>query len=194
MFALLCLILVSFFTYSSYSLWNQTYSQNDSNIIAAGCFELEVNDLDENKKSTAINLTNTYPMSEERGLATNPYILTIKNICDVPSEYTVILNEFNGTSLSNDLIRYHIKENNVESSTLLLSTTQLYELDDSLKYEIETNQNKMINQSYNLASGYLNKNDTVSYELRIWLDYNATNDAMNKTFEAGITVLSTSPH
>ena len=48
-------------------------------------------------------------------------------------------------------------------------------------------------QSYSLAKGRLNKNESETHELRMWLDYSATNDQMNKRFEAGITVISTSP-
>lgn len=191
--ALICLLIVSFFTYNTYSMWVQTFNQNDNNKVSSGCFELEINDLDENNESTAINLTNTYPMSETRGLATKPYKLNIKNICEIPSEYTIILNEFSNTNLTNDLIRYQIKKTDESTFSKLLSTTELYELDESLKYEIETKQKLSVNRSYKLADGYLNTNESVNYEIRIWLDYNATNDDMNKNFEAGIIVISTSP-
>lgn len=192
-FALLCLLLVSFFTYSSYSLWNQTYSQTNNNEVSSGCFELEINDLDENNMSTAINLKNTYPMTELKGLTTSPYMIEIKNICNIPSEYTIVLNKFSNSNLTNDLIRYQIKKVDESNPTKLLSQAQLYQLDTSLKSEIELNQGLTISQSYNLAEGYLNANETVFYELRIWLDYEATNDAMNKNFEAGMIIISTPP-
>lgn len=191
--SLLCLLLVAFFTYNTYSLWINTYSQSSSNIITAGCFELEINDLDKNNKSTAINLENTYPMSEEKGMMTSPYLLNITNICDVPSDYIIILNEFNTSSLDNSFLRYHIKKEDETSSSNLLSFAPIYILDESIKADIESSQKLLINRSYNLANGYLNKNESVSYELRMWLDYAATNDAMNKSFEAGVTVLATSP-
>lgn len=191
--ALICLLLVSFFTYNTYSMWIQTFNQTDNNKVSSGCFELEINDLDENNNSTAINLTNAYPMSETRGLATKPYKLNIKNICEVPSEYTIILNEFNNTNLTNDLIRYQIKKTDESTFSKLLSSTELYELDESLKYEIETKQKLSVNRSYKLTEGYLNTNESVNYEIRMWIDYNATNDAMNKNFEAGITIISNSP-
>lgn len=191
--ALICLLLVTFFTYNTYSLWVSTHSQSSSNIITTGCFELEINDLDENNKSTAINLENTYPMTEEKGLMTRPYLLNITNICDVPSEYVIILNEFNTSSLDNSFLRYHIKKKEENSVSNLLSLAPIYSLDESIKVDIETSQKLLINRSYKLANGYLNKNESVLYELRMWLDYAATNDAMNKSFEAGVTVLSTSP-
>lgn len=191
-FALVCFLVASFFAYNTYSLWSPTYSQNDVNKIIAGCFELEVNDLDVNSASTAIKLENTYPMTEDKGLLTSPYLLTIKNTCNIPSEYTVILNKFNNSNLQNDFIRYQMK-NGDNVSTQLLSNANKYVLDASLKNDLETERGLSINESFNLATGSLNENETVSYELRIWVDYNATNDTMNKSFEANVTVLSTSP-
>ena len=43
------------------------------------------------------------------------------------------------------------------------------------------------------AAGFLNKDDSISYELRMWIDYNATNEVMNKKFESAVTIISTSP-
>lgn len=192
-FALVCFLLASFFAYYTYSLWNPTYSQSDVNKITAGCFELQISDLNENQESTSINLKNAYPMTEDKGLSTSPYLLNITNICDVPSEYTVILNKFETTTLSDSLIRYHISNSEDSLASLLLSDTPILSLDDNIKNEIETEQGMSIIQSYNLSSGYLNKGESASYELRIWLDYNATKDEMNKRFEAGVMVLSTSP-
>lgn len=191
-FALVCFLVASFFAYNTYSLWSPTYSQSDVNKITAGCFELEINDLDKNSESTAIKLENTYPMTEDKGLSTSPYLLTIKNTCNIPSEYTVILNKFNNSNLQNNFIRYQMK-NGDNINTQLLSQAKKYKLDASLKKDLETARGLSINESFNLATGNLNENETISYELRIWVDYDATNDTMNKSFEANVTVLSTSP-
>lgn len=192
-FALICLILVSIFSYNSYSLWNQTFIQKNNNVISAGCFQLEVNDKNENNESTAIRLNNAYPMSESTGLSTKPYILEITNICDIPSEYYVILNEFENSNLNNNYIRYQIKEIGNTTPTLLLSQSKEYEIDESLKSEIESNQGMTINKSYEIATGKLIPTESIKYELRLWLDYETGNDAMNKLFEAGVLVISTSP-
>lgn len=191
--ALLCLILVSFFTYNTYSLWTETYSQKEQNVITSGCFELQVTDIDEDNQSTAINLKNAYPMSDARGAQTKPYILNITNVCDVPSEYSIILNEFEESTISSTFIKIQTNKMNVSPNLSLLSEIPSYELDENIKYEIENINGMLINQSYNLATGFLNKNETETYEVRMWLDYNADNNQMNKRFEAGITVIATSP-
>ena len=190
--SLLCLIIVSLFTYNTYSLWSATFSQSETNVITSGCFELQINDLDENMQSTSINLSNTYPMSDEKGALTKPYILNITNTCDVPSEYTIILNEYEISTLSNSFIKIQTNKVNETPQISLLSEISNYDLDASLKNEIE-NSNMRIAKSYKISNGYLNKNETDKHEIRMWLDYNATNDQMNKKLEAGIIVVSTSP-
>ncbi len=192
--ALVCFLFITFFTYNTYSMWLDTTSQGDKNIVEAGCFKLQIDDLNDNRVSTAINLKNAYPMSEEVGLNTDPYILKITNTCDIPSQYTIILNEFESSSLSNSLIRYQIKKDRDDVPTFLLIDAPKYNLDEAIKNDIELEQGTNINQSYNLKNGYLDAGESVLYELRLWLDYNANNDAMNKRYEAGITVISTSPH
>lgn len=194
-FALMCLILVAFVSYNTYSLWLDSYVQTDTNKVDTGCFELSINDLDENNNSTAINLTNAYPITIEKGISTKPYKINITNICNVPSEYTVLLSTLSNTTLDVKYLRYQIKSSNDNiAKTTLLNATPEYELDDSLKNEIENSNSLTVVNSYNLASGYLTENESITYELRIWLDYNATNEAMNKKFEGTVTVLATSPH
>lgn len=193
-FSLVCLISVSFISYNTYSVWVKTYNQKGTNKVTTGCFELSVTDVDENNNSTAINLSNAYPLSDENGLATKPYKLKISNICTVPSEYIVILNSFNSTTLDEGFLRYQIKDASIISTnTVSLKDASSYELDDTLKAEIEKLNSLEINKSYNLISGTLNQDETITYELRVWLDYDATNEAMNKKFEGAVTVLSTSP-
>lgn len=194
LFALICLISVSYISYNTYSIWVKTYSQKGTNIVTTGCFELSVTDVDENNNSTAIDLKNAYPLSDTNGLLTKPYTLKISNICTVPSEYSIILNSFNTTTLDEGVIKYQLKEKSLNSTeTMLLQDADTYDLDETIKNDIETANSLTINKSYILADGTLNEDENITYELRVWLDYEATNEAMNKIFEAGVTVLSTSP-
>lgn len=193
--ALVCLIVVAFISYNTYSLWLDTFVQTETNKVSTGCFELSVSDLDENDISTAINLNNAYPLTNERGLETTPYKIKITNVCNVPSEYTILLSTLSSTTLDAGFLRYQIQpNNNIVNDTQLLNTAPTYELDESIKTDIETLNSLTVSNSYNLANGSLNEGETIDYELRIWLDYDATNDAMNKKFEGTVTVLSTSPH
>lgn len=195
-FFILCIfiivLIITLITNKTYSLWTKTYSQNDVSIIESGCFALKISDLNENKLSTSIKLLNTYPMTDETGLSNLPYVLKIENICDIPSEYNVLLNVFNNTSLDLNYIKYQIKRENIVTLQKLLDAER-YEIDKSIKDEINKENINEIKETYTLANGYLEPSETANYELRLWLDYNATNDTMNKYFEAGIFVLSNSP-
>lgn len=193
--ALVCLIIVTIISYNTYSMWIDSFIQTDSNKVTTGCFELIINDLDENGNSTAINLQNAYPISNDKGLKTKPYNLSIKNVCSVPSDYTVILSTLSNSNLDPKFLRYQILQNNIISDeTSLLNSALHYELDEITKNNIESSNSLSVLNSYNLISGTLNQNESINYDLRVWLDYEATNEAMDSRFEAVVTVLSTSPH
>ena len=55
---LIFIFVMVIFTGISYAYWQKNYSQNSTNKIKSGCFSFTL--ADENQ----INLTNTYPMSE----------------------------------------------------------------------------------------------------------------------------------
>lgn len=193
-FALLCLLIVSFLTHRTYSFWNETTEQTNQNVVEAGCFEVEFNDKDINNVSTSINLVNTFPMQESTAIGLKPYKVQIVNVCDIPTKYNIVLNEFNNTTLSNSYIRYQITELDETIKTDLLSNAEPYVLDNYLKQEIELSQRMSIVSSINLGEGYLEQGESTTYELRLWIDYDAPNETMNKIFEAAISVLATSPN
>ena len=96
---------------TSYAYWTTTVAQTGTNQVTAGCLKIELNDLivdeDGNSVSSSINLPNSYPMIDTIGLTTKPYSLTIKNVCSIKANYTVLLNTFDESTLTEEYIKYH---------------------------------------------------------------------------------------
>lgn len=183
------LIVVTLFIASSYALWKVTIYQETENIIETGCFSLSFEEAD------SINLDNTYPMPNESGMKTKPYQFTIRNTCTVDAKYTIYLNTLavNGTKLDDSLIKYSL----IKTGGAVAVATNL----DSAKTNFDTSHftfDKKILKSYEIGSGTLQgstsetSNDGAfdTYELRLWIDEEATNEIAGQTFEAGISTIA----
>lgn len=185
---------------SSYAFWTTTVTQTGENEVASGCLEIELNDveLDEsgNAISTSINLTNSYPMSDAKGLATKPYSLTIKNTCSINANYTILLNTLSNTVLNESNMKYHFIKTSPTETTMtpaLINSITPTVLDSAMATDISTVVGGTIQNSYIIGNGILNAEsenvtDSVTYNLRLWIDESAENEIMGNTFEAAIAV------
>ena len=190
------LMIITLFVGSSYALWQTTDYQESVNKIASGCFELS---FVEDRKS--INLDNTYPMEDISGLKTIPYRFTITNTCNVDAEYTIYLNTLQpaaGTKLSDSLVKVSLmKEGGATNVAHLLSgvdtNTDLTHFD----YDVKDETGAVITErdiltSYILGDGKLKgktnteEGESVTFDLRIWIDASATNEIAYQTFEAAV--------
>ena len=147
---------------SSYALWKVTKEQDVANIITTGCFEVSFIE-----ESNSINLTNTFPITDEKGLTTTPYVFTLKNTCTIDADYTIYLN------------------------TLNLTNGKTKIADNLIKYFDATSA---IDTSYKLASGTLRASsskeagdgESATFSLRLWIDSSATTAINGQAFEAAV--------
>jgi hypothetical protein len=181
------LILVMLFIGSSYALWKVTKYQNGVNVVETGCFSLAFSE-----QSSSINLTNAYPISDEKGLKTTPYVFTLTNTCTVEAEYNVYLNalkvldtESKSIKIDDSLIRYSFGSTTTTTDTLSSATLN----DDSSSYS-NFDYKDDIASSYILASGTLKQNESIQYSLRLWIGEDATTDINNKIFEGVISTVA----
>lgn len=176
------LMVITAFIGSSYALWKVTKYQTTTNVIETGCFEVTFTE-----QSSSINLDNTYPISDEKGLKTTPYMFTIKNTCTIDAEYTVYLNtlQSSGTKISDNLIKYALlKTGDSVNVANALSTAEVNTDVASFSYD------KDLLTSYSLATGTLSQNESAQYSLRLWIDESATTAINGQTFEAGIATIA----
>ena len=154
----------------SYALWQINLEQNSTNVITSSCFKIELQD------NNPINIQSAYPISDEEGSILTPYTFTIKNTCDAYASYQINLEILNTTTL----------ENVSFLKVMLEDKSLLSELEDTSKTLENAKSSKKI------ETGYLDRNQEKTFELRIWLDENTpTNEEfMNKIFESKITVIS----
>lgn len=198
------LFVITMFIGSSYSLWKVTEYQQTENVIRTGCFELAFTE-----QSSSINLTNTYPMSDERGLKTTPYLFTLTNTCDIDASFSIYLNTFeakNGeTKIGDQYIKYII-ENTNDASSVGQKLSSAQENTDISNFQYEAG-NK-IATSYEIypdtskGKTDLKPGESASFSFRLWIDESAKNTKRDEngkiivqgidgqTFEAAISTVA----
>lgn len=165
------MLVCTIFVATSYAIWSITVVQNDTNIVATGCFDATLTN------DNPIALGNAYPIQESKGLEQTPYTFTITNTCTIAASYEISLESLAETTLGNEYLRVSLDK---QMSTLYSS------MKDVTKYYDNSKTAKF------LTKGKLGVGESISYDLRLWIDYDATlNNSANKTFAAKIIVINT---
>ena len=144
----------------SYSLWNISVSQDKVNTAMTSCFDITYS-----SESSAINLEKQYPISDETGSKLTPYTFKITNNCDINAYYKINLETLNTSNIDTRFVKASL--NNINPQVI----NRYNETEVSLK------NGKVANT---LKSGYLPVGGSISFDLRVWLDYDTTiNDIKN---------------
>ena len=158
----------------SYAYWRLTLTQTGTNQIASSCFSVTLTN-----EQNAINLQKAYPILDEEGKKLTPYTFTITNNCDTFASYSVNL----------ELLETVLAENRLSAGFVKVM------LDENTPTVLNTNTNVTPTldnayEAYELTTGYLDANASVTYNLRLWIDQDVTieDDAMNKQLESKITI------
>ena len=184
------MILVTITIGTSYSYYSVASEQTNPNEITTTCFDVSYTE----GENGSIKLNATYPMNETSAGNLTPYEFTITNTCTTsnatdPIKYVVTLNTLtaNMPTLPLNLLRVRLDRTNPSTQTgtsSLLSNIAAYPLGDQIKTE------EGINTSYNLAEGSLAPGESITYNLRLWIDETAGNDVMNNSFTGRVLVYS----
>lgn len=172
---------------SSYSYWTLTQNQEDINILETGCLNIDYNDM-VGGESTSIDLSNSFPISDDAASNLAPYKVTLTNNCTIKAKYTLLLITDDANTLNDDKIKINLKVSEGESiiSNNLLSSLNTTNTFDELTYETITSQGLTINNTYELTSNMLEPTETITLNMNLWVDENTTNIDMNKIFKASI--------
>ena len=136
----------------SYALWSNTHVQETENIVETGCFSTDFTEVN------SISLSNSYPISDSKGMSSTPYQFTITNTCSVDAKYEVNFEVLAGSTLSSNYVKLAI--NNKKD---ILSN-----------YESKTPTIEGALSSSNIASGWLKADESITYDLRLWIDEETT--------------------
>ena len=158
----------------SYAYWRLVLHQTGENEVASSCFSITLTN-----EQNAINLQKAYPILDEEGKELTPYTFTVKNNCDAYASYSVNLELLETILEENRLSSGFIKVMLDENTPLLLTENTSIEPTLDNAYE-----------AYELATGYLDANASVTYNLRLWMNQDVTieDNAMNKQLESKITI------
>ena len=173
---ILSLIVLCLFVGLSYALWLVNKAQNNTNIVSSGCFEIST-DLGTENELDPIMLENTFPMIDAKGMKLDPFTFTLTNTCTVYANYQINLETLNTTTLSKDYLK----------AVLNTRTPQVLSAYDSVEKTLTdaTSSNKLL-------TGGLKPGKSKTFNLRLWMDENTTQEqGENKLYEGQIVVIET---
>ena len=149
----------------SYAYWLTAKTQTNANVARANCFDTVFIE-----NSSAINLEKQFPITDEQGEALKPYSFTIKNTCAYSANYQINLETLASTlKLKNLRVKIGTKASNLLSNYPDASASKV----------IST-----ATDARRLTVGTLDTGDSMTYELRVWLDKDTTLDDINNTVGA----------
>lgn len=144
----------------SYAYVSFTATGKGDNLIYSGCLKINFTE------TAGLKMLNAYPVTDEEGLNSEPYTFTIENICNTNAYYTATFNLINGSNLDN------ISKTKIAlDGDATITPTFISELGDAILNETPVNTDA----TYLLSEGYLEKGQTKTFNLRMWIDYNVTN-------------------
>ena len=154
----------------SYAWWRFTAIQDKTNVGISKCLKLELSN-----ESDAINLNNTYPITDEEGRKLTPYTFTLTNTCTLSAEYKLNMEMLEGTTLNSKYVAVMVNNGAIK----LLST-----------YDESTTSIDGSTESRILDTGILGPNGSKDYSVSLWMDKSVTleDDVKNKVFKSKIVV------
>jgi len=158
----------------SFAMWQFSDKQNTFDTLGTKCFELTMTNA-----SSGIHLDKISPTPDEEGKKDKGYTFTIKNTCNTNAAYQVNLEELalDVKRLSNKYIKVSLND----SDGKVLNT-----YDETEK----TIDNADI--SHKLTSGSLKPDESVTYNLKLWMDEEtpAIDEVSESAFESKVTVIA----
>mgnify|MGYP004616848617 FL=1 len=161
------------FISTSYALFRFDVTKNTDFKVVIGSLELIIKD---NKDEDKIILNNVVPTKDDVALQQDGYSFTLTNTGTIDSFYSVYLDDIllddAGERLDNKIIRFNL-------------------FNHTTNYNVTSDLNSYLGDNRLIASGILKKGESITYTLRLWVNYNADNTAQNKYFASQIRVVGT---
>ena len=151
---------------ASYALLTMTIEGDKKITLTAGILKVDFED------GNYINLENAAPMTDAQGQKTTPYTFTITNTGNINAYYHVSLEEDVNNTLSNSYLKMRLtSDNGYDSGVVKVSSYGTGSFDITSEATLEPS-------------------DKVTYQLWMWLDYDADNSAQGKEYKSKIVVTS----
>ena len=142
--------------------------------------------------TSSVNLSNSYPMSRNKGLQTTPYSLTVTSYCDSYVGFNLYIATLNTNTLTDENIHYILTEKGsktaVVEGVLSSATNGSSDFSDTDKTELNTGLKGTYSKIYKIHNTTVALKGNKQYDLYLFVDESSTNTSMNKTFKAGVAV------
>ena len=143
------------------------------------------------KGSNSINLSNSYPMSRNRGFQTTPYTFTVTSYCDSYVGINIYLATLNTNTLSASSIHYIITKK--DSKDVLAEGSLSEDVSSTFSEtditEVNVGLNGTYGAIYKLYNAGIPYNGSSSYDLYLYIGESVT-DSQGATFVAAVAVKS----
>ena len=162
----------------TYAYYRIAKTQTNSNVIGTRtCLDTTLTE-----ETSEIVLSDAFPISDEDGLKQSPFTFTLTNNCDSYVKVTIALVSEYRTSTNTAYLKDNYVKSNLstkgtnDGSSVILSTLSLGEVDTNT-------------EGYVLKTTGLKNKEVKSFDLRLWLDSETTNEqGLNKTWKGKIVV------
>ena len=143
--------------------------------------------------SNSITLSNSYPMSRNKGLQTTPYTFTVTSYCDTYVGFNLYLATLSTNTLPASNIHYIITEKDSKEAltegTLESTLDAVSEFSDAEKTELNTGLGGAYGNIYKIYNNNVPYKGSVTYDLYLFVDENVT-EYQSTTFAAGVAIKS----
>ena len=142
--------------------------------------------------TSSVNLSNSYPMSRNKGLQTTPYSFNVTSYCDSYVGFNLYIATLNTNTLTDENIHYILTEKGSKTAVvegiLSSATDGSSDFSDTDKTELNTGLKGTYSKIYKIHNTLVGLKGNKQYDLYLFVDESSTNTSMNKTFKAGVAV------
>ena len=155
---------------TAYAIFSTTVKSENYNTITVGTLKI---DFSENKDGNVINLNGAYPVSDEEGAKEKPYTFTITNTGTLDASYKIRI--VNDTDM--------IEKDGCQNNLLDFSDIKVKVGNDNSFLLSDKDSN-----DYVVAEGVIASQSQASYDIRMWIKENASNNVLGKHYHGKIIV------
>ncbi len=144
--------------------------------------------------TNSINLSNSYPMSRNKGLQTTPYSFTVSSSCDTTVGFNLYIATLNTNTLDASEIHYIVtnkgSKDALAEGVLSNALEDSGSFSDSEKTELNTGLHGTFSKIYKIHNESIPLSGSKDYDLYLFIDENSTNTSQGKSFNAGVAIKS----
>lgn len=141
---------------------------------------------------SSVNLSNTYPMSRNRGLQTTPYRFTVTSYCKSPVGFSLYVAPLSSNTLDTSNIHYIVTERDLKvplaEGILSKANSATDEFSSVEINELQTGLKSSYSDIFTIYGENIPLKGSREYDLYLFVDGDATNETMGQTFKAGVAI------